>query len=445
MTTTKFSLKSRIKAFHGGAIFFNLQTGTDARVFRDTVIRHPYRDTQHIEGIWYPLRRHSEISNYLDMQSLGDDHQFSSRIRVIDLELHLPFIGWEKDKYELLDLNIFSSTIRQAAKDISAPKIVNGEAKEKAWWEKQDQYISTIYPLFDAGLVTRLLKTQVDKGSEFISGAYVPITANRAFERQAQKAEELSSMSRQIFERVFPKIAKERDFVNTVCLNLSVLRTESNIQRMVDLAISNDPDQIAIRTQNPLNPMDPNGVRHFLDFLRALRHTIDGRQENRPIEERTPIHILNVREEGYLTLCYGANTVVSTFARPTSIHMSHDRNPADSGKGAFYHPIDLTDDPLAICTEKSFAQDFRIPCGFNPCRALGRFNHPALADDLFYNDWRRNHFTHTKNDESRQIKEVDQPLNMALIDKFGRSMQMGWLPFLEQTPTLAFRMGERDP
>lgn len=444
MTTTKFSLKSKIKAFHGGAIFFNLLTATDARIFRDTVIRHAYRETQHIEGVWIPLRRHTEVSNRLDVQTLGDDHQLSSKIRAIDLELHLPFIGMKDDKDELLGLNFFSSAMRQAVKDVSAPNIVNGEAKEKVWWEKQDQYISTVYPFFDAGLVTRLLKTQVDRGSEFISGAYVPVTARRSFERQAQKSEELSSMSKQIFERVFPKIAKERDFVNTVCLNLSVLNTEGNIQRMIDLALSNNPDQIAIRALN-FGRDNLNNVRHFLDFLRALRQTIDGRQEERPIGERTPVHILNVREEGYLTLCYGANTVVSPFARPPFVHLSNDRNPTDGGKGAFYHPIDMNDDSFADCMDKSHAREFQIPCGFNPCRSLGRFTNPILADDLAYNDWRKDHFTHTKNDESRQIKEADQPLNMALRDKFARSWQAVWLPLLEQTPALAFRIGEIEP
>ncbi|MGI0070022.1 MAG: hypothetical protein ACREAN_07195, partial [Nitrosopumilaceae archaeon] len=362
-------------------------------------------------------------------------------IKIIDLELHLPFVGLETEKDEILSSNLFSSAIRQAVKEVSAPKLSRGENVKKQSWEKQDQHITNVYPLFDASLVTRLLKHQVDRGSEFISGVYVPITADRVFERQVQKAEELLSISKQIYERVFPKIAKERDFVNTICINLSVLNSENHIQRLIDLALANNPDQIAIRALN-LSRDGLIHVRHFLDFIKALRDTVDGRQEGRPIEQRTPIHILNVREEGYLTFCYGANTVTSPLARPTFLHINHSRkDPRDAGKGAFYHPIDMSDDSPATCMEKSFPMEYQIPCGFNPCRTYGKFNNPSLADEYVYNDWRKEHFIHTKSDESRQIKETDQPLNMALRDKFARSWQAIWLPFLEVTPTLAFRIG----
>ncbi|MGI0090469.1 MAG: hypothetical protein ACREBS_02050 [Nitrososphaerales archaeon] len=181
-----------------------------------------------------------------------------------------------------------------------------------------------------------------------------------------------------------------------------------------------------------------------MDFIKALRHTIEGKQEDLPIEKRTPIHILNVREEGYLTFCYGANTVTSPFARPPFVHISHNnraQDPRDAGKGSFYHPIDMRDDSVAVCMEKSMRMDYRIACSFNPCRTFARFHNPALAYEYAYNEWRKEHFFHTKNDESKQIKETPIPLNMALRDKFARSWQAFWLPFLDETPTLPFRIG----
>jgi hypothetical protein len=427
---------------------FALQTGTDARIFRDSVVKFPYKDSQHVEGVWIPLRRYAEVSDRLNLETgftFDDNHQLASRIKVIDLEMHLLFLGLEKDKNELLSLNIFPSTLRQAVKDVSAPKVINGEAAKKQPWEKQDQQAARVYPLLDAALATRLLRAQVDKGSEFVSGAYVPVSANRSFERQVNKCEELLSISKQLYERVFPKIAKERDFVNTICLSPSVLRTENNIQRMVDLALCNNPDQIAIRALD-FRTDTLVDFRHFLKFIQSLRHTIDGRQEDRPIDQRTPIHILNVREAGYLAFCYGANTVVSPFARPPFVHLRRDQtqDPADTQKGAFYHPIDMTDDAPNICIEKSFPMDLRIPCGFNPCRSYGKFNHPYLVDPYNYNEWRKIHFSHTKNDECRQMKEADQPLHMALRERFMRSEQTVWLPLLDETPTLAFRVGEPD-
>ncbi|MGH2638515.1 MAG: hypothetical protein ACRDF4_04435, partial [Rhabdochlamydiaceae bacterium] len=251
-TTTKFSLKSpkSKKGFHGGAMFLSLQSSKDARIFRQTVISSPYRETQHIEGVWIPLRRYAEVSDHLNMDTsfeFDDNHQLSSRVKAIDLELHFLFMGFQKDKEELLSLNVFSAQIRQAVKDVSAPRIERGVAVEKKYWEKLDQVVANVYPLLDAAFITKVLKSQVDKASEFISGAYVPISANRCFEKQVEKCEELLSNSKQLYDRVFPKIAKERDFVNTVCLSPSVLKTESNLQRLIDLALCNNPDQIAIR------------------------------------------------------------------------------------------------------------------------------------------------------------------------------------------------------
>jgi len=143
-----------------------------------------------------------------------------------------------------------------------------------------------------------------------------------------------------------------------------------------------------------------------------------------------PIHIFNVREFGYVTFYYGASTITTPIATDPYFmrSKSEDQPPR---KGAYYHPLDMTNIVYDMLYAKTRSNNYRFPCHCEICDRFEKITN-VPDDESAWNEFRRIHFLLVKNMELKELRETTVPLNIALKDKFGRSQQTVWLPFLDK-------------
>lgn len=88
----------------------------------------------------------------------------------------------------------------------------------------------------------------------------------------------------------------------------------------------------------------------------------------------------------------------------------------------------MTDDTYERLCDKTRSNNYRLPCHCEVCEKYGKV---ISVEEEVWNDFRRAHFLLVKSGEIKEIRNAPEPLKIALKDKFGRSEQTAWLPYLD--------------
>lgn len=398
------------KSFISPSIFVNPQYGKEAEILRKIEVRYPQK-TKHdglnqIDGIVASVKDWSELAYYIFSGYITDEpkYKLTDRVRLIDPSLYLLFMGTDLDKTALLGSMPTLATLRSLVNQISSL------SSQK---EKTDKNIDELYPFLNTQIIRALIEYQIRNGSSILISPSVPITSLRRIEEQIEKAREMNRISRILLDTVFSRYKNERDLMHMLTINLSVLKSDY-IEKLRDAIISNKPDHLGLRIMN-LMENNTSQVWALLRFIRELD------------KANLPIHIFNVREFGYVTFCFGADTITTPIATdPYFWRRTSDEQPPR--QGAYYHPIDMTNDTFDALLEKTRPNSYRFPCH---CEICEEFINVTKVEKSYWNEFRRIHFLLVKNMEMREMREATVPLKIALKDKFGRSQQTIWLPFLD--------------
>lgn len=390
--------------------FVNPQYGKEAEILRKTVARYP-KSNRHdglnqIDGLVASIKDWNGISKHILAGYIADEPEYKlkDRIIMIDPSLYVLFTGTDPDKESLLSSTDALSALKDKVWDISSLP------SQK---EKVDTGIRELYPLLDTQVIRDLLEFQIRNGASILMSPSVPVTSQRKIEEQINKAKEMNRISRILLDTVFSAYRENRDLMHVLALNLSVLKPDY-IEQLKESVLTSKPDHIGLRVMN-LNQDNTSQIWAFLHFIQELT------------KANIPIHVFNVREFGYVTFYYGASTITTPVA--TDPYFWRVRSEiAPPRQGAYYHPIDMTNDTFEMLLEKTRSNNYRFPCH---CEICDRFLRVIKVDKKYWNEFRRVHFLLVKNMEMKELRETASPLNIALKDKFARSQQTVWLPFLD--------------
>jgi len=399
------------KSFKAPSMFVNPRFPKEGKILREIVARYPETEDRdglnQIDGIVVSIKDWASISPYIFSGYVVEDkkrYKLKDRVLIIEPGLYMLFTGVESDKDSLLEV----IGIRELAKTVNK---ISSVVSQK---EKIDLGIEYLYPLLDAKVIQSLLKFQIRSGASILVSPSVPITSIRKFSEQLNKAREMNRISRILFDTVFTKYRDERDLMHLFAVNVSVLRPE-NIEPLKEAILANNPDHIGIRLMN-FSENNTSRIWVLLKFIEELA------------KFGIPVHVFNVREFGYVTFCYGASSITTPIATDPYFmrSKSEDQPPR---KGAYYHPIDMTNDVYDMLLEKTRSNNYRFPCH---CEICEKFERVINVKEDIWNEFRRIHFLLVKNMELKELRETTAPLRIALKDKFARSQQTVWLPFLDK-------------
>jgi hypothetical protein len=350
------------------------------------------------------------------------------RVRVIDPELHLLFTGFDADKRDLLDLKV--ATGRLGDKRIPESKTnlrdtVFATAKENgaSYASKSKRYLEELYP-FMSSILLDVMRYLVDAGTEILIAPSVPITSKAIALKQIEMASRMNSDSKGLFTSLFANYTSSTDFMIMITVNAHILENDEFCERLIASVISTRPDHVGIKVLE-LDERDVPRVEAVLTFIANLRNAIE------VFGPQIPIHVLNVREFGYVAFCHGASAIEMPIARKPYIHISRD-NPVDPSQlGRYTHPVDMVDYTYAQVAEMSATNG--LPCSCRPCQSRGE-----VGSTKTFNDFRKRHFICLKGGfEMEEIHSADgNVLNTALRDKFARSKQTGLVAYLERVVAL---------
>ena len=409
MTVEKILLNSG-KEFNFPSMFVELKYASEGRILRELVVRYSKNlangSIDQIEGIMISIKKWEEISKFIFLGYISNEptYKLTDRILLMDPSLHLLFTGTESDKISLLDAINASKEIRKTVNNISAI------SSQK---EKTNQKISRLYPLLDSRLIRDILEYQIMNGTDILISPSTPVTSLRRIDEQIEKTKEMNRVSKILLDTVFSGVQEEKDLMHLLSLRLSVLKPDY-IDLLKEALLINNPDHIGIRVMS-LYENNPSQIWAFLRFIEELSKT------------KIPIHIFNVREFGYIALCYGANTITTPIAAdPYFIRGLSDEAPPR--RGAYYHPIDMTNDTYELLLEKTRSNNYKFPCHCEICK---RFEKIIKIDKDNWNEFRRIHFLLVKNMEMKELRETQTPLKISLKDKIARAQQTVWLPYLD--------------
>lgn len=395
---------------------------SDCRLLRQTVLGYPEEDTSEIAGFVTSLKDWYLSGGELYPQPLVEDPpKFTQKIKIIDPELHILFVGFKEDKEDLLNSKIGDTKIGDSRSTSKEPTLsgVIESIQALPRYEKIRQTIQKMYPCFD-GLISPLLKHQIDNRCDIVVIPSVPITSRKFAHHQIEKARSMILDSHALLDTTYHSQLDKRDFMVMLTTNVGILQSEYS-EELISMLSYFHFDHIGLRLLN-MNPSDSGNVLTVLQFIRDLRSNLKGRKNN------VPIHIFNVREFGYVTYCHGATSIVSPIATSPYIHLDRENPPDPVPLGKYYHPSDMTDDTYETLCEKTMPQNFQLPCHCKICQEMETV---VKAKDSF-NPFRRVHFVQAKNLEMVEIRRADpEMLHIGLKNRFANSMNMAWVPYLD--------------
>jgi len=430
----RIKLKSG-KEYGNPSIFVNPQSGFDGRILQEVNKRYGGVDGHYginqIDGIVVSIKDWDRVSKTLRLNQKtrqtklgGEKEEFNqqrtlkSRVLIIDPNIDILFRGFKNDKKQLLKTGIFSTEIEEVVEKINKIK----ENKKKV-----STQIDELYPLLDIKIIRNFLKRSIENGSDILISPSVPITSKWNFDSQLEKVLDMNRISRVLVDTVFEEMNVTRDLMHMLTLHPSALKSSSSegkkrIEQLAQAILSYGPDHIGLKLMD-LHPENTSEVRRILKLVENIRRTAKTQ-----MEEEIPIHVFDVREFGYVTFCYGANTMTTPIGRVPYFRMAEE--PPDDlrlAQGAYYHPIDMTNDDKETLYEKARPYEYRLPCH---CEICNEYEKITKVDEQYWNEFRRVHFLLVKNMELKEIRETTVTLKSALKDKFARSEQTAWIPFL---------------
>ncbi len=398
------------------ALFVNPQHSTEARLLREANERYPIRTglgIKHIDGVVVSLKDWADVkAGLLLSQRVIDEnlprrgYPLRDRVLIIDPSLFVLFQGTRTDKERLFETELFPDKLRGAISQVSI-----GQKPI----DKIDRAMEIVYPQLDSRLILNLLRFQIQNGTDVIVCPSVPLTSQRRFEKQLEKAREMQSTSRILLDTVLREESKRIDVMNLLTLNLSVIGVERS-EEIIHALLADHPDQVGIRLMN-LDATNTSQVSRFLEFLSELRG----------YAKSVPIHLLNLNEFGYVTFCYGANTATSPIATNPYFQRGEEFDQPPR-LGSYYHPIDMSYDTYEVLLAKTRKFEYVLPCH---CEICSSFENIPRVPNPDWNSFRRIHFLLVKSMEVKEIRDNDSSLKHALRDKFGRSRQTVWVPYLD--------------
>jgi len=407
MFSNKIYLKCK-KSLTLPSMFVYLRYESEAEILRKIEARYTNESNDglnQIDGIATSIKDWQRIFSPIFQGYLYDEPKYKliDRIKLIDPSLYLLFTGTDSDKNALLDNIESSSRLKSVVNEIS---LLSSQK------DKTDKNIDNLYPLLDIYFVRNLLQSQIRGGADILISPSVPITSSKRIDEQIEKVKEMNRVSRILLDTVFSGYSEERDLMHVLALNLSVLKNDY-FDALKEAVLVNNPDHIGIRVMN-LTEGNPSQIWSLLRFIKSLS------------ESKVPVHIFNVREFGYVTFCHGSTTITTPIASDPYFWRAVSEE-APPRKGAYYHPIHMTNDTYDMLLEKTRANNYRFPCH---CEICEKFEKVMKVDELYWNEFRRIHFLLVKNMELKELRETTT-LKIALRDKFGRSQQTVWLPYLD--------------
>lgn len=395
------------------SLFVELKTKNGGHLVKETIFRYPinkeaYDGVSQIDGLSIPIGNYPKIAPYIspDIKSAFDNKHYSidKRLRLIDPSLYFLFMGLTSDKKCSCDL------VKDWAPKI--PPIVNSISKLKVPREKTDRVVKDIYPLLDVVLIRNLLEYQIKKNASILINPSVPLSSSRVINEQVEKMREMHRNGRILFDTLLTRYNAKRDLMNIASLSPAML-TSYTIDNIIDAIMQGTPDLIGIRLMN-LDERNLAEMQSFLNFVKTLSSS------------GKPVIVFNVREFGYVTLCYGASAISTPIAKsPYTTRGKSDSVPKK--EGSYYHPIDMIDYSYENLPEQIRATNYRLPCH---CEICDKFVSFLNIDKKQWNYFRKVHFLLVKNMEIQELRKTDVPFNIALKDKFGRSKRTGYIPLL---------------
>ncbi len=410
MIRNEMQLKSKI-TLKNPALFVEVKTKNEAKLIREAVSRYPVNKAHdglnQIDGLSIPIGNYHQIASFLgaDLKSAFDENHYSldKRIRLIDPSLYFLFMGKAQDKKNCCEL------IKQWAPKI--PPIVQSIADSRLPREKTDRVIRELYPLLDVVLIRNLLQFQIEKHASILINPSVPLSSRRMVNHQVEKTREMNRTGRILFDTLLTRFNTERDLMNLVTLSPSIL-TADNVDNIMDAVMQGTPDIIGVRLMN-LNEK-PEEVRNLLKFIKSLSSS------------GKPVIVFNVREFGYVTFCHGA-TAISTPIATSAYTTMGKRGEPPKRLGSYYHCIDMVDYSHENLPDKIRSENYKLPCHCEICNGFSSF---LDIEKKRWNIVRKVHFLLVKNMEMQELRKTDVPFEIALADKFGRSLRTGYVPFL---------------
>lgn len=440
--TTPYATKSG-RSFNAPSLFVNPQTEADAKILTETVQKYP-SETAHIEGIVVSLKDYRLVRKGLHADNATltlEALHINDRIKSIEPSLHIIYQGASKDKDELMNVSLNGKHLGDfqlipgglRLRDVVA-KIKSFEPNQQI--EKIVHHIKEVYPYMDL-LISPIMELEINENSDFIIVPSVPITiSTNLIDFQVEKARSMNRTGKVLANTLFAKAMEKRDLMFLLTLNPSVLKHD-NFDKIISTLIIEEegketiyPDQIGIRIMN-LDKNKLEEIQTLLDFLAKLTEMVKTRKK------QIPIHLFNVREFGYVALCYGATTITTPIARAPYVQMSSPTKARDK-RGKFYHPehmLDYTHDKALALTRRF---GYTIPCFCKICQESKTFLNVSEPDR--WNEFRRVHFLLTKHIEIEEIKKAPtSTLNRHIQQKFARSKDTVWVAFLDKIPVLTFK------
>ena len=395
------------------SLFVELKRKREANLVRETIFRYPINNDNHdginqIDGFNIPLSSYADVAPHLhpDLKSAFDENHYSidKRIRLIDPSLYLLFMGSGSDKKECCDV----------LKDWlpSLPPIVESISDLKSLREKADRSIREIYPLLDVVLAQKLFEYQIKNNASILINPSVPISSSRMIKAQVEKMREMNRVGRVVLNTLLTRFKTKRDLMNMATLSPSVLISANRVN-ILDAIMQGEPDIIGIRLMN-LDEKKSVEMKDVLKFIESLSSS------------GKPTFVFNVREFGYVAFCYGACVVSMPIAKsPYTTRKKGSERPIKLG--SYYHYYDMIDYSYVGLREKILAKNYALPCH---CEICNHFGSLLKIDKRHWNYFRKVHFLLVKNMEMQEFRKTQVPLNIALKDKFGRSLKTGYVSLL---------------
>jgi hypothetical protein len=404
MTSNEIDLKCG-KKLKFPSMFINIKNNMEARILRNIITAYKNSDgINQIDGIYTSIKDWNKVSGLIKTSYIEKpNYPLTDRAILIDPSLYLLFSGFDDDKISLTD------SIPQLE---PLKPIINEISKQTSQRDKIYENIDKVYPLLDSRVIYGFIENQITNNADIIMAPTTPISSQTKVEEQIEKNKEMNRASKILFDTVFSAYKDKKDFMNVLPLRPSVLKTD-NLDVLKDAILINNPDQLGIQLLG-LDETNSNQISLLLKLIKDLS------------ESNKPLHILNVREFGYVAFCYGANSLVTPIAVDPYAGRSISDQPIPR-RGSYYHYLDMTDDSYEILLSKT-RPTYDFPCH---CEICIRNKKAMDVSESFWNEFRRVHFLLVKNMEMKELRERNAPLKDALCDKFSRSSQTVWIPYLD--------------
>ncbi len=371
----------------------------------------------HIDGLYFKLVNFKSVFSRLGFSSkpLFEETESTLRdkIRLIDPSLKHLLTGMEEDKQSMLSTGLFDNRLGKIIRDITNSGLsVN---------DKISKFISEVYLRIS---VRPIIEYQLKHGVDIIISPCINLSSRYRLHDRIAIATTMLQNTRILLDTSSLKKYKEtRDLMNVVSISRSVLVDERNFHSIFDLLLCNNPDHVGIEIEG-VTESDTVAYEIAFRFFRQFHEYAKIKTGNKP----PPIHFINVNELGYASFCSGICNIVSPIARSPSFAFGRKRNSTKLSKAidtseTYYHPIDMNTPHLKTLNP--------LPCACTECvMYVNATGIPRIHRPLF----RRTHWLHVKDGEIRELRETPARLDIALKDKFARSMRTQLIAYLPASP-----------